>query len=519
MASGFVAILGIPIDSLTMDEAVDRIFTMIEAYGRDKRPRQVATVNVDFIVNTLTWRLGRIRHPELLDILRHADLTTADGMPVVLTSKLLGAPLRGRLTGADLVPRLATAAAQRGKSLYFLGGREAAARRAAAVLQERSPGLRIVGIDSPFVYVEGKELADAEEVDLEIVERINQARPDILLIAFGNPKQEVWFNRNRHRLRVPVSIGIGGTFEFLAGSVRRAPAWMQRAGLEWIFRITQDPGRLWKRYLVGFFKFGFMILPGVLHYRCQCLYRRMLSLKGSSSLEPAVPRTGPIMASLSVVTLPGRLDLPALEMLSEVFARVASGVSNVVLDFRQVSSVDLAALGFLIRTFRRTVTEGGELYLLGVSNKVQRFFKLNRSWDLFRERSRGQLEEIRKELEEARKLPSFYHILSHQPGYALLELFGRLDAQVMSRMDMDLLLGALGDHHCILNLAQLKFVDSAGLIFFFRAQRHLVKCGKQCVICSLPEHLVHLFRLTKLHQLFPIAPDLDSARRMVEKLA
>jgi len=304
MISETVVILGIPADNLTMDETVDRIFSMIEAYQRDQRPRQVATVNVDFVVNTLTWRLGRIRHPELLDILQRADLVTADGMPLVVISKLLGSPLKGRVTGADLVPRLAKDAAERGKSLYFLGGREAAARGAAALLQERYPNLVIAGIDSPFVSIEGENLADAEEVDREIVARINHARPDILLIAFGNPKQEVWFNRNRNRLRVPVSIGIGGTFEFIVGSVRRAPIWMQRAGLEWIFRISQDPGRLWKRYMVGFFKFGLMVWPAVLYYRYNRLRYQLFRPKGALPPEATGLAGVPGSGCLNIIPLP-----------------------------------------------------------------------------------------------------------------------------------------------------------------------------------------------------------------------
>lgn len=272
MTGETVVVLGIPIDNLSMDEAIAAIFSMVDAYQVDHRPRLVATVNVDFVVNTLTWRLGKVQHPELLDILRRADLVTADGMPVVLTSKLMGTPLKERVTGADMVPRLAMEAARRGKSIYFLGGRGDSAAQAASKLQREYPGFRIAGIDSPHVYVEGTELADFEEFDQPIIERISAAGPDILLIAFGNPKQEVWFNRNRPRLEAAVSIGVGGTFEFITGTVRRAPVWVQRAGLEWAFRITQDPGRLWKRYFVGFFKFGLMIWPAVLYDR----YRRAL---------------------------------------------------------------------------------------------------------------------------------------------------------------------------------------------------------------------------------------------------
>lgn len=517
MNSETVAILGIPIDNLTMDETVDRIFAMIEAYHGDQRPRQVATVNVDFVVNTLTWRLGRIRHPELLDILRRADLVTADGMPVVVISRLLGSPLKGRVTGADLVPRLAKDAARRGKSLYFLGGREAVAKEAAAVLQEQYPQLLIAGLDSPLVYVEGKDLADAEEVDQEIIERINQARPDILLIAFGNPKQEVWFNRNRNRLRVPVSIGIGGTFDFIAGSVRRAPGWMQRSGLEWIFRITQDPGRLWRRYLVGFFKFGLMVWPAVLYHRYQHLRSRSLRKKEVLPPEPAERGGAPVSGSLNIVAMPSRLDLVALEGVSEEVDRALAGASSVVLDFGQVSFVDSTGLGFLIRTFRRSMTEGRELFLLGVSLKTRRFFELNRSWDLFEANTRQDLDAVRTHLEASHRLPPFYYILTHKPEFALLDLFGHLDAQQTATMDLDALLNATGQRHCILNLAHLNFVDSAGLTFFFRIRKHLVNSGKQCVLCSLNHNVRQLFRLTKLDQLFRIVPDLAAAQRIVEE--
>jgi N-acetylglucosaminyldiphosphoundecaprenol N-acetyl-beta-D-mannosaminyltransferase len=519
MISETIVILGIPVDNLTMDETVERIFSMIEAYQDDKRARQVATVNVDFVVNTLTWRLGRIRHPELLDILRRADLVTADGMPLVVISKLLGSPLKGRVTGSDLMPRLAERAAQRGKSLYFLGGREEVGKRAAALLRERYPNLLIAGIDSPFVYIEGENLADAEEVDREIIERVNAARPDILLIAFGNPKQEVWFNRNRNRLQVPVSIGIGGTFEFIAGSVRRAPVWMQRTGLEWIFRIIQDPGRLWKRYLVGFFKFGLMVWPAILYYRYKRLWYQLFRIK--DALPPEVTEQGaaPARGYPNVVALPGRLDHAALERVSVEADRALAQSSNVILDFGQVSFIDSTGLGFLIRTLRRAEREGCELYLVGITPKVRRFFELNRTWDLFKERKREQLEEVLAELGEGHKLPLFYYVVTHKPEFSVLGLSGRLDAQQMAGLNMAELMSTIGGRNCILNLSQLNFVDSSGLIFFFKIQKLLVNSGKRCVLCALTDNVKQLFRLTKLNLLFRIAPDLASAQQMLEEPA
>jgi N-acetylglucosaminyldiphosphoundecaprenol N-acetyl-beta-D-mannosaminyltransferase len=516
MATESVAILGVPVDNLTMDEAVEQIFSMVEGYRTDGRPRLVATVNVDFLVNTLTWRLGRIRHPELMDVLRRADLVTADGMPLVLVSRLLGCPLKERVTGADLVPALAAEAAGRGKSIYFLGGRGDVAERAAAVLQRQYPELVIAGIDAPFVHVEGEELGNAAKADREIVGRINDAKPDILLIAFGNPKQEVWFNRNRTRLRVPVSIGVGGTFEFITGSVRRAPAWMQKTGLEWVFRITQDPGRLWKRYFVGFFKFGLMVWPAALHYRYKRLCHRLFRQGGAG---PAA-HSGQGFAEgtqINIVTLPGRLDAGALEGLAASAEEILSGSSDIVLDFTGVSFIDSRGLGFLIRTFRRVEGEGRTVYFVGVTPKVRSFFELNRTWDLFRKGARERIEEVLTYAKAEQGRAPFRYFVTRREDLTILDLFGRLDAQQMAGLDMAELKRAVAGTDCILNLGQLHFVDSSGLALFFKIQRYLSGLGRQCVLCSMNDGVDKLFSLTRLHGLFRSAPDFKAAERMLEK--
>jgi exopolysaccharide biosynthesis WecB/TagA/CpsF family protein len=262
-----VVILGIPFENLDINQSVERIFELIDDYFLDERPRLVATVNVDFLVNTHSWRLNRTRHPELLEILRNADLVTADGMPIVWASKLMGKPLKQRVPGSDLLPKIARKAAEENKSIFLLGGREGIAEKAAKILKSKFPNLIIRGVLSPVVHVEGQKLLWAERDDLPIIKIINNSSPDILLIGFGNPKQELWFHRNQSRLKVPVSIGIGGTYEFIVGTVTRAPAWMRNSGLEWMYRLSQDPKRLFRRYFIDFFKYGSGIIPLILYYR------------------------------------------------------------------------------------------------------------------------------------------------------------------------------------------------------------------------------------------------------------
>ena len=196
------------------------------------------------------WPFGG--NDELWGYLRDADFVTADGMPIVLLSKLLRRALPERVTGADMVPRICRRCAEEGLSVYVLGGDKEAIEEALRKLKVESLKLKVVGIDPAFVKL-GEEQP-------EIVERINAAKPDVLFVALGNPKQELWMGRNAAKLDVGAMIGIGGTFNFIAGRVKRAPKWMQKSGLEWIYRIIQEPGRLWRRYAYGLVKFGWLSL-------------------------------------------------------------------------------------------------------------------------------------------------------------------------------------------------------------------------------------------------------------------
>ena len=177
------------------------------------------------------------RNPVFRRVLAAADLATPDGVGLVLVARWRGMPLRGRVTGVALTEQIAALAAREGWSLFLLGAQPGIAERAAAVLQERNPGLRIAGC-----YAGSPRPADEDA----LVARVVAAQPDVLLVAYGHPAQDLWIARNQPRLRVPVAIGVGGVFDYLAGAVPRAPAWMRRLGLEWMYRLIRQPWR-WRR--------------------------------------------------------------------------------------------------------------------------------------------------------------------------------------------------------------------------------------------------------------------------------
>lgn len=245
-----IELLGIPFDPVTMNGALGRIDQMVSS----GRAHYIATANVDFLVQARS-------DDELRNVLHGADLVVCDGKPLVWLSRLLGKALPERVAGSDLVPRLLASAEQNGWSVYFLGGREEVLEQAVRNTILKHPGLRIAGAYSP-------PFAPVAKMDHEdICERISEARPDILLVSFGCPKQEKWIALHYKRLQVPVSIGVGATIDFLAGTLRRAPRWMQQSGLEWVFRLLQEPRRLVKRYATDLIVFGVAALNEIVRNR------------------------------------------------------------------------------------------------------------------------------------------------------------------------------------------------------------------------------------------------------------
>jgi N-acetylglucosaminyldiphosphoundecaprenol N-acetyl-beta-D-mannosaminyltransferase len=218
-------ILGVRVDCLDMAGAVETIGRMVEERGET---RLVATVNPEFVMRARADERFR-------DVLESAALCLADGIGVVWAMRRQGCPQYERVAGSDLVPLLARRCAASGWRPFLLGAAPGVAAAAARRMEEDNPGLAVAGVHA------GSPAPDDDE---ETLRRIVEARPDLLLVAYGAPQQELWIARNRCRLGVPVAIGVGGTLDFLAGRVRRAPGWLRRAHLEWLWRLALQPARV-----------------------------------------------------------------------------------------------------------------------------------------------------------------------------------------------------------------------------------------------------------------------------------
>lgn len=242
-----IPVWGVPFTPFTRAQAVDAVMALIEA----RRPSFFITANVHYAMLTE-------QHERLRELNSRAAFVLADGAPIVWASRRSPRALPERVAGSDLIYDLCERSAREGRRVFLLGGSEGVAEAAGARLMELFKGLQIAGTACP----PHRELSP-EEHD-RLIDQISGARPDVLFVAYGQPKGEFWIDSNLDRLGVPVCVQVGASLDFVAGRVQRAPKWVQKVGMEWAYRISTDPKRLAPRYARNFAFLARKLVSGAL---------------------------------------------------------------------------------------------------------------------------------------------------------------------------------------------------------------------------------------------------------------
>ena len=350
-----IALFGLPITNVTMAQAI----ACVETYIESGKTHQIATANLDFARNSL-------KNDYLQRVICECSMVLPDGAPMLWASSLFEQPLKERVTGVDLIPELARLSAEKGYGIFLLGSNEEDSRVAAEMLTRRYPRVRIVGRHCPPV-------APLHAMNNEgILRRIEAAHPDILLVAFGNPKQEIWIHRHRDRLKVPVAIGIGGALNMIAGSLKRAPGWVQKMHLEWAFRMAQEPRRLIPRYVRDAVALATHLPVGLAASRMQPLERRHGRLEVSYE------------GTVRVVRTPARLSGDVTRWLAREATGAVEAGQTMVLDMSATVRVEADGLGGLLEARRILLAQGLWIWLSGMSNPVRRVLQFSSVSDLFR---------------------------------------------------------------------------------------------------------------------------------------
>ncbi len=458
-----VVMMGVPFDQVTTAHTVELIEEMI-ASGR---PHLLATANVDFLC------LAR-EDATLRRILLEADLVVCDGTPLLWLSKWLGDPLPERVAGSDLVPLLLALAARRGYRVFFLGGKDEVLADACRKVTERWPGLTIAGAYSP-------PFAPLDEMDhADICARIRAANADLLFVSFGCPKQEKWLALNYRRAGVPVSIGVGATIDFLAGSMKRAPVWMRKVGLEWVYRTLQEPKRLAKRYLKDMRVVGLGMAGQLWRMRGRRLFMR----SAAAATGTAAAHTGHI--PVVRMTLPERLDAVSARD-PELWEEVDRGAAPwVVADGAETSFLDSTGTGRLVRLARNCRERGGDFILVAPSKAILDTLRLMRLHEFFTVTDTET--EALRQVHDTRPEQTL-----EWPAEISAPVIAARDAQALSAIENIPLGGTL-----TIDLSAVKFLDSAGAGLMLRLDRRARQRGVTLVFANAPESVRSVLRLFEM---------------------
>lgn len=348
-------VLGLPFDAVNMQQAVDQVIDAID----NQQACFLSTPNLNFAI---ACQHDADFYQSVVD----SDLSIADGMPLIWMAKLLGLPIKERVAGSSLFEQLSSTPRQDKINVFFFGGEQGVAEQALEKLNASSAGMLGCGFYDPgFVSVNDMSTP-------EIIEKINASQPDFLVIALGAKKGQAWIQKNRHQLNSPVISHLGAVINFVAGSVERAPILWQRAGLEWLWRIRQEPA-LWKRYLfdgLAFLKlFMFKVLPLALYDRW---LKRVGMFNERFSMRLEQTNNGRV-----TMTLAGSIHNANLEPLKHALSDALLKESDVDIACSEIAYIDSAFIGTLL-LFQRNLNENGsQLTLTHVPKRIYRILNLN----------------------------------------------------------------------------------------------------------------------------------------------
>jgi N-acetylglucosaminyldiphosphoundecaprenol N-acetyl-beta-D-mannosaminyltransferase len=473
-----LVIYGVPFHNVTFGEAIDWVVARV----RSGRPANIATANLDFV--TQAWC-----DPELQRLLIDADLVIADGFPIVKLSPFFGPALKGRVTGSDITPMLAERAAQEGFSIYGLGAADGIAERAMRILKKRNPSLKVAGTYSP-------PYAPLLEMDhRKILQRLENAKPDILFVAFGAPKQDKFIHMHVRGWNVPVSIGVGGSLDFIVGEQKRAPVWLQKLYLEWLWRLCSSPRRLFGRYVMNLrFLFSATRQMFMIHRMPDkpVIFQALENddIDRLAELDAAVERFQPLESGDN-----------ARQFLKRM-AETGSG-KNIVIDLHPIPWLDSLELGVLLEINKQCRADGRRLILYAPRPKVRRLLETCRLTDYFDTATR--VDEVESVL---------FNLAQHVAGGTACE-----EGLLTLYLPMELTAATLAEFEkqaefirhelkaqgilktVVVDAVQLDFIDSSGLGFLIALKKATQDEGVSMSIANLapkPRRTFEIARVDKV---------------------
>lgn len=484
-----ITLLGINVYPQPVEDIVSEIHRLIERYKKDLRPRYISTINLALIVETLSLFSTEPRYMSALKAIRNSSFSTIDGFPFETLSRLLGHQSIQQVSSPDLFLKLVQSLSEKGKPIFLLGGDEKTLRLCMIYLESILPKIRIVGVSHAKISVEGKELLNFEDHDNLIIEQINKSAPEVLFLNLGDPKQELWFQRVKDKIHVPLTIGLRNGFDIIAGSKKRASNPVEK----WVFgdiqEIYHQPKHNFFESSIRLLKFIVIATPLVMAHNFNKLLVNIFYR--SKSLHHDV--RNPLLYisthhNLAIVPMPSLIDAKAsleiYSMMEDLFSKDA-----IVLDFNYTIHLDLEGYALILNFLKRASKEHKNLFFLNVNSDLRILFKLHRLWDFASLHLSANPDEILGRLSFDQDASSFYHSIQQFRHWVILSFFGKLDHQVNYLDYLKKIGPMIHKKECVIDLSYVTYIDNSGVGFLLKLRALIPNQIGSLKICGIRKSL------------------------------
>jgi UDP-N-acetyl-D-mannosaminuronic acid transferase (WecB/TagA/CpsF family)/anti-anti-sigma regulatory factor len=477
-----LAILGIPINNLKLPDLIQDCIETIQKNKSSKDVSYFSTLDKSFVTECYGWRPTIIDNPEMLFILRHADIPFVSGMLLRGLTKLLGSPAIPSYNSNEFLTSLCHALNENEMGVFILGGIDKEIKNTAVNLHDHFKKLRLVGIASPPIFLEGEDLVYAVERDLLLVEQINSSNADLLLVNLENVKQGIWIERVRHLLSVPLVISINYSLSEI--SEEKHPP-----------EKTPPPFSF-----TNFLKFIWMSLPLIIfHTTSRILSKWFNTKKTKSSFNSRLFLSS--QRAIAFISLPECLDRSNVALLEKSYED-ASSHDVIVFDFKEVRHIQPEGFYLLIRAWLQRNRQNKEIYAFSPSADIQTLMKLHRTWDIFKDTLCDSAEILMARLIRQESI-TFYDTFNQDDHLVTLSLLGSLDNRIDYQKYIKKITPIIGQKNCNIDFSYCTYIDNTGFSFLLNLRKQLKSQG--LILSSVHKNLRKQFRKASVEKYFTFA--------------
>jgi len=492
-----LAIFGIPLSNATLEETLQECIVLIDKNKKEKRSSHLFFVTNKQVTQIYGWRSSTILNSELRTIYFNAEISLTRSLLLRGFCKLLGSSLIPQPTIEQLLLGLCKLFSEHEKGIFFLGGIEKLTKNAAVALHEEAPGMRVVGIATPTIDIEGEDLVNAHEKDELLIEQINASNADLLVINLGSPKQEIWFNRIREKLKVPLAISVDNLLDKLGSQMILDKGALKKEKSSNILSMASNQIKLMTMM------FPLLFYHNVSLFLARLFYAHKLQKQQIESRLFLSPHR-----TIAVIPLPFIIDASNTDLLIKSFEDAATH-DVLVLDFRRVHHIQLEGFHLWIHVWRQRLKKYKEIYGFCPSRDIQCLMKLHRSWDFFKNNMCLSAEMLFDRVVQKDNASIFFDSISQRGSLVIIHLFGALSKAIDYQTYFQKLIPVIGQKNCAFDFSFCTFIDSTGFTFLLTMRKYLISQNMQLTLSSLSNNIHYQFRLAHIDSLFTIVKNTD----------